>query len=75
MHAISQYYIADAARKASQNHIQNTIQWLACAHPFAASRDYSILIFMILVPSGVDLEAHKPVSYFVGNESVFSDID
>ena len=75
MHAIFQYYIADAARKASQNHIQNTIQWLARAHPFAASRDYSILIFMILVPSGVDLGVDKPVSYFVGNESVFSDID
>ena len=75
MHAISQYYIADAARKASQNHIQNTVQRLERAHPFAASRDYSILIFMILVPSGVDLGVDKPVSYFVGNESVFSDID
>ena len=53
MHGISQYYITDAARKVSQNHIQNTIQRLARAHPFAASRDYSILIFTILVPSGV----------------------
>ena len=52
------------------------VKRLARAHPFAASCDYWILIFTILIPSGaVDLGVDKPVSYFVGNESVFSNID
>ena len=48
--------------KASQNHIQNTVQRLARAHPFAASRDYWILIFTILVPSGAVDRRGRPWS-------------